>query len=317
MKQINSIFYFIFCFLIVNVGFFSNTIGFDLYFHVLSVVSYESISTLNFGVDIGGVLFPRYILFHYILYCFSLLCIPPIITISIIQTIAVFYLLKNERNKEPVVLCITIILIVVSCVFWSPASTATVIFFNVIISGRNKPIWLPVIIAVSIHFIGIVYFVIYAFFVKEYRAKLFVLISIVLSCSHFLYSEPNGLCLFQSEVFKYNILEVDNLKERVFYKLKEISILLVFVFFVFYFSKKIKSILNNIANVRAFVLLTSFFLLLFVVVISFFKQSNGTTEGIFSYFMDDMYIYNKSLIEYGWIDKRVIHNECIIMFNRL
>lgn len=311
----SSLFYFSFSFFITIIGFASNTMGFDLYFHALSVINYDSISTLNFSINFGFGDMPRYILFHYFLYFFSLLYIPPIVMIVIIHSYAVYLLINNEKVKEPLYFVSVFLLVFITTIYWSIAATVTLYFFYIILIDKelkNKP---ALFIALSCHYISLIFTIIYLIIYRKNIIKIIIFNVIIFLIAILLYEEPTKLCSFQSS-YIYNIFNQDNFLTRVSYKLKEIGLIIVFAFFVIKVQQYFKNIYSK-ANLKIIMCCLLFLSNICVLSISWYLQENKNRHGVYSYINNNLGWYNKEIFEFGWLSKKTINNECLLMYNRL
>ncbi|MBS4698001.1 hypothetical protein J4G65_21400 [Aeromonas allosaccharophila] len=293
----------------------TNTIGFDLYFHALSVVSLDSISTLNFSVNLGFGEMPRYILFHYLLYVGSLLFIPPIITISMLNAIPVFLIVNSRKMCHPVYFCFSYILILVSIVYWSVAATVILLFFYFMYGGRHQVNGFFLFLALSLHYISIPLSFIYFLFFKEVRIKILLMTVLVFVCAIAIYTPPHGLCSFQSSS-TYDIFNYENIITRVSYKLKELALLLVSIIAIFKLENKVKLFKKNV-DISFVAIVGMLFSVLCVILLSFSNQQSDGKIGMYTYIQGDMLETDKLLMDFTWLNINDHINTCRVMNERL
>ncbi|MCI2962145.1 hypothetical protein MO387_03420 [Shewanella sp. N2AIL] len=293
----------------------TNTIGFDLYFHALSAVSLDSISTLNFSVNFGFGEMPRYIFFHYILYIGTLISLPPVFTIALLNSVPVFMILTSNRMYQPVYAVSASFLVIVSVVYWSVAATVILFFFYFFYNDRelkNKPILL---LALSLHYISIPLSFFYFIVVKKARLTLVIFTCIVFYFATVLYSEPQGLCSFQSTNI-FNLFNLESVLIRVSYKIKELSLIAILVILIAKLQAKSKKIKRNI-DVNVFFMSSILLAIIAILFISFYKQESQGRVGFFSYVNSNMSKNDESLLEYAWFNINRDINFCRIMSNRI
>ncbi|EGR2397692.1 hypothetical protein DYB14_08355 [Vibrio cholerae] len=278
-------------------------------------MDYASISKLNFSINFGFGEMPRYMLFHYYTYVASLAFIPPILFISFLHSIPVFYILKSERMFHPVYAISAILLVLVSSVYWSVAATVILYFFNFIYNDRSFSNKISLIFALSIHYISIPLSIFYFIFEKKARVKIITMTLIVFSACLYIYEEPYELCKF-SETSQYNILDLEKLLLRIYYKIKEISLLLILLFIIWGLNDKVGRIKRNFSSATISVLIISF-CVLNIVSISFYKQYNQETVGLYSYLFGHVNKYDSNLIQFAWAGMSINMDSCEIMSNRL
>jgi hypothetical protein len=117
----------------------ANTLGFDGYFHAISVSSFENISYFNSPWFIYDYPVPRYLLFHYFFFLISFLGVFPFYPIlGILLTIILINLINVLRDKNSLLLYSIILFFVVNTIFFSALSFSFLLLLSGFLSKGLK-----------------------------------------------------------------------------------------------------------------------------------------------------------------------------------
>lgn len=134
----------------------NNSVGFDLYHHVLSIYSLNSINDLNIHYTINDFKIPRYILFHYITYLWNYFGLGLIFFNVFIYTILTVDLLRNLKGQSQLVKIIFPFFILLTLLFWSPTSTIVLALISYSLTENKLIRNLDRLIITCFHPIGLI-----------------------------------------------------------------------------------------------------------------------------------------------------------------
>jgi len=137
MLKINLILNRFFVFVLILLLLSNNSMGFDLYHHVLSIYSLDSINDLNLHYTIYDFKIPRYILFHYITYLWNYVGVGLIFFNVLIYTILTVDILANLKRHNELIKIIFPLMLVLILLFWSPISTVVLALMSYTLT-KNK-----------------------------------------------------------------------------------------------------------------------------------------------------------------------------------
>lgn len=219
-------------FISISILFVSQTLGFDLYHHVLSVSDFNSISDLNYDYIVFDNIVPRYLAFHYFVFGFVYLGIPPVIFFIIFNFILSRKLLLHA-NKSVLLNYILHFLVFLVSFFWAPMSL--VIILSTIFYFSRSPIYLYIL--GIIHPVGLLFSFLFSFifFKKSNLNALFFIISSIFILINLIPDSTvkcEAVILSDFEILSYDL---DFILIKVYSKWKEASILfIVFIYYTFF-----------------------------------------------------------------------------------
>lgn len=235
MLKINSILNKVLIFFILILISSNNTLGFDLYHHVLSAQTLDSINSLNLHYEINGFKIPRYLLFHYLAYLWNYTGLGLIFFNNIIYFIIISDIIKNISGYNFLVQFTITLFILLTVFYWSPISTIIVALINYFTTKNNLIKNISRFIIVCFHPVGLVISIILFLFKDRYLLYYLLSTFIVMGLlQNYIYADT-GYCRISSDIDLLN--SFDFLFDKFLSsKLKEI-IIVVLTLSLLYFSK--------------------------------------------------------------------------------
>jgi len=162
--------------ILITFVFSLQTLGFDLYHHVLSLTGFSSISKINYDYILFNYNVPRYFWFHYIFYIPTLLGVPLVVSLIISYYWILKALFKAIQNTSTFVFYTTLFLSFILTLFWAPLSMSVLLVITYYFSNKQKFLYF----AFVFHPVGLLLATITGLFRKEFKLFFYVAVSLFL-----------------------------------------------------------------------------------------------------------------------------------------
>ena len=285
--------------ILITFVFSLQTLGFDLYHHVLSLTGFSSISKINYDYILFNYNVPRYFWFHYIFYIPTLLGVPLVVSLIISYYWILKALFKAIQNTSTFVFYTTLFLSFILTLFWAPLSMSVLLVITYYFSNKQKFLYFSFVF----HPVGLLLAIITGLFRKEYKLFLYVVTSFILLIIFVNTNVSDIKCT--NLVFDFrNLDEASNesMMDLLFKKWKEM-IIIVMVFFLGHINNR-----QRIKNKKtAFLKKTSPLKLYLVLAISsavfsINKQIGQKSPGLYSFLIYDYDYKVYEIFNSGWMN---------------
>lgn len=298
----------------------TNTTGFDIYFHAISVADFKLIDYYNPAWVVSGYELPRYILLHYFLWlitCFGLLPLLPVL--AILYTLALMKAI-HHKYTHALIKHAVVTSMVVNIIFTSALGISLLIIgLGVLARAETKAVngFLLICLGAVLHPIGVVVGLLLMLILRGWR-YLLLLVGLI-HFSHVLTILIPSHYVEYQRIFELTDLVVENtlIYEKVVDKLSVeafglFTLLLIYLLLSSLRKVRETRLLLNLANrflsvVSAYIVV--YFMLAAALVLSY--PSHLTTGGplsVISFQYDKLPSETLNIISAAWVSPYLLHD---------
>jgi hypothetical protein len=172
-------------FFVSLMGLFTNTIGFDFYFHAISSSSLDTISMYNPVWSIYEVRIPRYLFLQLYIWFFSFGIFPSAIILTFFNSIILYKSYQILRNSNRLLLIASAFFLLLQIIYFSGTGfSISLIFLSFVcyfISKRKKQAFIFMFLGMSVHPVGFVIGTLIGFVFFSERIRLVLMSILILS----------------------------------------------------------------------------------------------------------------------------------------
>lgn len=276
--------------IIVALTFSLQTIGFDLYHHSMSLWTFDSISELNYDHYFLDFKIPRYLLFHYLSYLFTLIGIPSGILFLLTQCYVIITLLKYISNTNVFNYYTITFLSFGLTLFWAPISLGTLMLITYYFNRKRTFLFFGCIL----HPVTLILGVFLGLATKKWKTILAVIVVLLTSILilNNIYVFPKKCSSVIIEYRDLNEMSIERILKVVIQKWREMLVFSLVILLGYLSKKKINKRLNSQVKIRQPIIYSLLFL--GACLFSLNKQIYHESPGILSI---NLYDYNSNLNE--------------------
>lgn len=291
----------------------TNTLGFDGYFHAVSISSVENIHQFNSPWVLFDQPIPRYLLFHYFFFAITFFGLFPFYPIlGILLSAILIDLIKLLKGRSPLLVYACIVFFIINTVFFSALSFSVLLLLNGAFSSGNKRNFY-LFLGSMMHPIGLLLGSCYLLLTRSW-ALLILCLSFVFLLAFF----TQGIDINEDRIFGLNTLyqlghdDRVMIVDKVIGKLKVEGLFFLIILIIYHLTNRYKISLKFIPKFKIY------YLLLFSFLLSCYSiNAQFRTGGIYSAF--HMYFSESSTLVEGklnilvgsWVSPIFFNNDVI------